>query len=109
MDAIPAWRKNTPSRDASLLNAGWPKSKVRKIRKGLDELAVRYEVKVSDNVKFPHSPNPFERSIRDHLVLNAEYLGLNSTLKEYLKTNGKKIPDFLPKGTKMDTVASKIT
>jgi hypothetical protein len=108
VEAIPTLRKNLPPED-SLRNSGWTGEEINDIKDGLRELAVQYEVKVSANVKFPHSPNLFERSIRDHLVLNAEYLSLNSTLQEYLRINKKSLPDLPRKGAKIDTITGKIT
>jgi hypothetical protein len=75
------------------------------VRQDIQNLHVEYSVDVSPNDKFPDSPNPFERSIRDHVVLNAEYKGLTPELQQYIAFAKEKnfLPRFPPVGTKMDT------
>jgi RHS repeat-associated protein len=81
------------------------------IRDELNDLKVEYKVDVSDTTKFPNSPNPFERSIRDHLVLEAKWSHeLSDVTKAYLLDNGKlkTMPIFPPPGTKMDTITGEM-
>ncbi|CAM3763436.1 RHS repeat-associated core domain-containing protein [Kibdelosporangium persicum] len=70
-----------------------------------DNVKIEYNVKVSDDVKFPNSPNPFERSIRDYIEINAEYKNVTPEVVDKLKANGMMpLADLPPKGTRMDTI-----
>ncbi|WP_410614535.1 RHS repeat-associated core domain-containing protein [Amycolatopsis sp. lyj-109] len=98
-------KANMPN-DAALNRAGFDPSQYNKVRQDIQNLHVEYSVDASPNVKFPNSPNPFERSIRDHVVLNAEYKGLTPELQQYIGFAKEKnfLPRFPPVGTKMDTL-----
>jgi hypothetical protein len=109
-DAIPAIKNTTPS-DLALKNNGYSNAEIADIRKGFDDLKVRYEVNTSADLKFPDSKNPFEQSIRDHVELNARYEGMTPGLEKYLNDSGKikNLPGLPPWGTKMDTISGKFT
>ncbi len=98
--------KAKPPTDAELGRAGFSPSQYNKVRDDIQNLKVEYSVEASPNVKFPNSPNGFEKSIRDHLVLNAEYKGLTPELQQYIgfAKEPKFLPQFPPVGTKMDTL-----
>ncbi|WIX91932.1 DUF6531 domain-containing protein [Amycolatopsis sp. DG1A-15b] len=79
-------------------------------REGLDGIGIKYHVEVSPDVKFPNSKNPFEQSIRDHLVIKAEYTGIDQAALDKMARNGmSKLPELPPVGTKMDTVTGVFT
>jgi hypothetical protein len=101
--------RKTVSSPRELQARGLPDSQIKNIHDGIKNLNLKYEVKVSDNVKFENSPNPFERSIREHLVFNAEYKGMNDDLRAYMRANGKSLPDIPVKGTRMDTISGKFS
>lgn len=109
-DWIHATQNNVPSEQA-LVNKNWTPAEAKQIREDISNLKVDYEVKVSDNSKFPDSTNDFEKSIRDHVELNAQYKGMTPLLEEYLRANGKwtDMPKFPPPGTTMDTITGKFT
>jgi hypothetical protein len=109
-DWIHATQGAMPSEQA-LMNKNWTQAEAKQIREDMGNLKVEYEVKVSDNSKFPNSPNDFEKSIRDHVELNAQYKGMTPVLEQYLKANGKwgDMPKFPPPGTTMDTITGKFT
>ncbi|AIJ22386.1 RHS repeat-associated core domain-containing protein [Amycolatopsis methanolica] len=92
--------------DAQLGRAGFDPSQFDKVRKDIQNLTVEYRVDVSPDVKFPDSSNPFERSIRQYLVLNAEYKGLTPEVQQYIGFAKEKnfLPKLPPPGTKMDTL-----
>ncbi|MEQ0565524.1 RHS repeat-associated core domain-containing protein, partial [Amycolatopsis sp. NEAU-NG30] len=97
--------------DAELGRAGFQPSQFNKVRQDIQNLTVEYSVDTSPGVKFPNSTNPFERSIREHLVLNAEYKGLTPEVQQYISfaKEPKFLPQFPPKGTKMDTLTGEFS
>ena len=103
--------KSQMPNDNQLARAGFDPSQYAKVRNDIQNLSVEYRVDVSSDVKFPNSPNPWERSIRDHVVLNAEYKGLTPEVEQYIgfaKERGF-LPKFPPPGTKMDTLTGAMT
>ncbi|HEX4223889.1 MAG TPA: RHS repeat-associated core domain-containing protein, partial [Pseudonocardiaceae bacterium] len=104
----PQLRGTVPSQQ-TLINKGWSPAQAQNIHDGVNNLSVNYEVKVSDNTKFPNSPNGFEQSIRDHLVLNTSYSGRNPDFDAWMAGNGNKLPVLPPPGTTMDTITGAFT
>ncbi|MET0135043.1 MAG: DUF6531 domain-containing protein, partial [Kibdelosporangium sp.] len=72
---------------------------------GIHGVGVDYHVKVSDNVKFPDSPNGFERSIRDYIEIDAKYTGVTQDVLDKMKSAGMRpFAELPPPGTRMDTI-----
>ncbi|WP_236796961.1 RHS repeat-associated core domain-containing protein [Amycolatopsis sp. GM8] len=108
-------RGNLPAHDQ--LARQWGDADAKTIRDDLGKLHAEYKVDVSKETKFDHPVNDFEKSIRDHLTLDAKWkygddttTDLSDVTKAYLYRNGKlgEMPIFPPAGTKMDTITGEM-
>ncbi|SDX55813.1 RHS repeat-associated core domain-containing protein [Amycolatopsis xylanica] len=89
-------------------------SQYDKVRNDLKDLKLNYSVDASTGsggLKFPNSPNEFERSIRDHLELKAGYEGVTPDVQKYLdfRYGPGYLHEFPPNGQKMDTLTGEMT
>ncbi|WP_344868649.1 DUF6531 domain-containing protein, partial [Amycolatopsis ultiminotia] len=75
------------------------------------DVGIDFRVKPSSEMKFPNSPNDFERGIRDHIEINTQYTGLTPDVAKRLMDNKMEVPlqDLPPLGTKFDTISGKFT
>ncbi|WP_236808832.1 RHS repeat-associated core domain-containing protein [Amycolatopsis albispora] len=103
-------RDNLPSHEE--LAKKWGEKDAKTIREDLNKLEAEYNVGLSKDYKYPNSTNGFEQSLRDHLVLNAEWKhDLSDATKAYLAANPDKLntmPMYPPAGTKLDTVTGEM-
>jgi hypothetical protein len=104
-DRLDQLKSREPS-DRALERLGFDRRDFNQVRREIQNVEVQYRVEVSPDVKFPDSRNPFERSIRDYVKLDAEYVGLTPNVQHYIEYTKESnfLPNFLPRGTKMDTL-----
>ncbi|MFD8497581.1 RHS repeat-associated core domain-containing protein [Amycolatopsis sp. NPDC059657] len=106
--------KSEVPKDSALGKAGIDPSQFDKVRQDLKDLKLNYSVDASTGpggLKFPNSPNEFERSIRDHLELKAGWEGVTPDVQKYLDFRYKPgfLHEFPPNGQKLDTLTGKMT
>lgn len=74
-----------------------------------NRIKLDFNVNVSQNKKFPNSPNGFERSIADHVEINTRYTGLTPDVIKKMQDRNQTLPDLPPMGTRMDTITGVFT
>ncbi|WP_040406533.1 DUF6531 domain-containing protein [Amycolatopsis nigrescens] len=76
---------------------------------GLDGIGVDYKIKVSDEVRFPNSPNAHERSIRKYVEFDVKYTGVTPDMVAKMDRQGMNpLAELPPPGTQMDTITGKL-
>ncbi|WP_370943770.1 RHS repeat-associated core domain-containing protein [Amycolatopsis sp. cg5] len=107
-------KSEVPSDNKLAQVTGIDPSHYDKVRQDLKDLKLNYSVDASTGpggLKFPNSPNEFERSIRDHLELKASWQGVTPDVQKYLDFRYKTgfLYDFPPNGQKLDTLTGEMT